>query len=120
MFQGDWIHSPTTTSHTSVTGMKIFQPRRMIWSYRKRGKLARTHRNTVTTQKVLPNSQAQFQNHAVFSIHSGVVMPTIANETGAYQPPRNMTTQIAESRLMFAYSARKNIANAMPEYSTMW
>ena len=32
MFQGDWIHSPTTTSHTSVTGMKIFQPRRMIWS----------------------------------------------------------------------------------------
>ena len=32
IFQGDWIHSPTTTSQTSVTGMKIFQPRRMIWS----------------------------------------------------------------------------------------
>ena len=32
MFQGDWIHRPTTTSQTSVTGMKIFQPRRMIWS----------------------------------------------------------------------------------------
>ena len=30
--QGDWIHRPTTTSQTSVTGMKIFQPKRMIWS----------------------------------------------------------------------------------------
>ena len=26
----------------------------------------------------------------------------------------------AETRMMLAYSARKNIANAMPEYSTMW
>ena len=32
MLNGDWIHRPTTTSQTSVTGMKIFQPRRMIWS----------------------------------------------------------------------------------------
>ena len=32
IFNGDWIHRPTTTSHTSVTGMKIFQPSRMIWS----------------------------------------------------------------------------------------
>ena len=30
--QGDSIHRPMTTSQTSVTGMKIFQPRRMIWS----------------------------------------------------------------------------------------
>ena len=32
MFQGEYSQAPTTTSHTSVTGMKIFQPRRMIWS----------------------------------------------------------------------------------------
>jgi hypothetical protein len=32
MFQGDWIHTPTTTNHSSVIGMKIFQPKRMIWS----------------------------------------------------------------------------------------
>jgi hypothetical protein len=32
MLNGDWIHRPTTTSQTSVMGMKIFQPRRMIWS----------------------------------------------------------------------------------------
>lgn len=32
MFQGEYSQAPTTTSHTRVTGMKIFQPRRMIWS----------------------------------------------------------------------------------------
>ncbi len=32
MLYGVCIHAPITTSQTSVTGMKIFQPRRMIWS----------------------------------------------------------------------------------------
>jgi hypothetical protein len=32
MFQGEWSQMPTTNSHTKVTGMKIFQPKRMIWS----------------------------------------------------------------------------------------
>jgi hypothetical protein len=32
MFHGVCIHTPITTSHTKVTGMKIFQPSRMIWS----------------------------------------------------------------------------------------
>jgi hypothetical protein len=32
MFQGVCIHTPTTTSQTNVTGIKIFQPKRMIWS----------------------------------------------------------------------------------------
>ena len=31
-----------------------------------------------------------------------------------------MITHSVETRIMLAYSARKNIANAMPEYSTMW
>ena len=38
---------------------------------------------------------------------------------GDSQPPRNMIDASVEIRIMFAYSARKNIANAMPEYSTM-
>src|SRR3982751_372930 len=71
-------------------------------------------------QKVLANSQNQFQNHDVETIQSGVFRPTAANETGASQPPRNITEASAETRMMLAYSARKNIANAMPEYSTMW
>jgi hypothetical protein len=32
MFHGVCIHTPTTTNQTSVTGIKIFQPNRMIWS----------------------------------------------------------------------------------------
>ena len=70
--------------------------------------------------KILANSQNQFQNHIVCTTHSGVRIPSKANETGEYQPPRNMTEASAETRRMLAYSARKNIANAMPEYSTMW
>ena len=31
-----------------------------------------------------------------------------------------MTAASAETRIMFAYSARKNIANDIPEYSIMW
>jgi len=32
MLRGVCIQMATTTNQTSVTGMKIFQPRRMIWS----------------------------------------------------------------------------------------
>ena len=32
MFQGESSQPAITSSHTSVTGMKIFHPRRMIWS----------------------------------------------------------------------------------------
>ena len=32
MFQDVCIRPPTSSSQMSVTGMKIFQPRRMIWS----------------------------------------------------------------------------------------
>src|SRR5436190_21557835 len=39
---------------------------------------------------------------------------------GDSQPPRNITEPSVDTRMMLAYSARKNIANAMPEYSTMW
>src|ERR1700748_559044 len=69
---------------------------------------------------VLANSQNQFQNHIDCTTHSGVCMPTSANESGEYQPPRNMIDASAETRMMLAYSARKNIANAIPEYSIMW
>src|SRR5664279_4535153 len=69
---------------------------------------------------ILANSQNQFQNHIDETTQPGVSMPTIENETGAIQPPRNITEASAETSRMLAYSARKNIAKAMPEYSTMW
>src|SRR5918994_6647580 len=39
---------------------------------------------------------------------------------GACQPPKNITATSALIRIMFMYSARKNSANVIPEYSTMW
>ena len=51
---------------------------------------------------------------------AGVSMPNRLQEIGALQPPRNSSTASAETRIMLAYSARKNIANDMPEYSIMW
>src|SRR5271157_1772209 len=38
--------------------------------------------------------------------------------SGDSQPPRNMVEQSVAIRIMFMYSARKNTANAAPEYST--
>src|SRR5438046_10633792 len=37
---------------------------------------------------------------------------------GLSQPPKKNTAVRVEIRIMLAYSARKNSANAMPEYST--
>src|SRR5512137_2489921 len=45
-------------------------------------------------------------------------MPSGRKPTGDSQPPRNMIEVSAETRIMLAYSARKNSAKAMPEYST--
>src|SRR5215468_9954776 len=38
--------------------------------------------------------------------------------TGDSQPPKKNTAVSAEIRIMLAYSARKNSAKAIPEYST--
>src|SRR5688500_12481816 len=39
---------------------------------------------------------------------------------GLSQPPTKNSDTRKLTRIMFAYSARKNSANADPEYSTMW
>ena len=39
---------------------------------------------------------------------------------GARQPPRNSVTASAETVVMLMYSARKNMANFIEEYSVMW
>src|SRR6187402_371575 len=63
----------------------------------------------VTTTKVLMPSQIQ----PGIQLRSGASM-------GGSQPPRNMVTARMETSHMLAYSARKNIAKLMPEYSIMW
>ncbi len=63
----------------------------------------------VTTTKVFRPSQIQ----------PGIQAST-AESIGGSQPPRNMMTARIETSHMLAYSARKNMAKLMPEYSTMW
>src|SRR5215211_567261 len=62
--------------------------------------------------KILTNSQAKLG--AVMSMTGVGGSPS----NGLSQPPQKNTAVSAEMRIMFAYSARKNSANAMPEYST--
>src|SRR5438445_12533871 len=58
-------------------------------------------------KKILANSHA----------NGGIALVSSLSQ-GAAQPPRNMTVASADTRIMLAYSPRKNSAKGMPEYST--
>src|SRR3982074_2598306 len=58
-------------------------------------------------KKILANSHA----------NGGIAFKS-GESTGAAQPPRNMTVASADTRIMLAYSPRKNRAKGMPEDST--
>src|SRR5213595_1021475 len=58
-------------------------------------------------KKILANSHA----------NGGIALRSGASK-GAVQPPRNMTVASVDTRIMLAYSPRKNSAKGMPEYST--
>src|SRR5210317_1932978 len=65
---------------------------------------------------IFTNSQGRppAVNHASHEISLRNVHPS----KGDAQPPRKNTAVNVEIRIMLAYSARKNNANATPEYST--
>src|SRR5678815_1947970 len=50
----------------------------------------------------------------------GGIQVSTTESTGACQPPKNMIAVSALISHMFMYSARKKMANDMPEYSIMW
>src|SRR5690606_14640324 len=106
-------NSPSTKIHTSVIGMKTFQPRRMIWSYRYRGNVARNQRKQNKKIQTLMNSHRKCgaASHAS-QLGSGQA------SNGEIHPPKKKIEVSAEIRIMLTYSATKNTANAMPEYST--
>src|SRR6267142_6606019 len=58
-------------------------------------------------KKILANSHAK----------GGTALVSALSQ-GAAQPPRNMMVASADTRIMLAYSPRKNRAKVMPEYST--
>src|SRR3954468_16301629 len=62
-----------------------------------------------TIRKILISSHANGGTHS-----------RIGASSGACQPPKNITAVSALIRYMLTYSARKNMAKVMPEYSTMW
>src|SRR6185312_14137252 len=49
---------------------------------------------------------------------AGMLEGSMNPSNGLSQPPKKKIAVNAEIRIMLAYSARKNSANAMPEYST--
>jgi acyl-CoA thioesterase-1 len=70
----------------------------------------------VAKKNALMTSQAQppFQIQSTDQCTSALTQPWI----GLVQPPRNRIGARNDTRIMFAYSVRKNTANGAPEYST--
>jgi hypothetical protein len=67
---------------------------------------------------VARNQRKRNRKNEIFSASQW--KPSGRKATGDSQPPRNRTEVSVATRIMLAYSARKNMAKAMPENSTMW
>src|SRR5436309_6212058 len=100
------------TMFPSAKGSITFHPKRMSWSYRRRGSVARSQKNrnkkpyTFTVNQATPSIQARL---------AGSRVPGY----GAWYPPRNRTEAMQETRIMFAYSAMKKKAKRIPLYSVI-
>src|SRR5712692_12040552 len=64
-------------------------------------------------RNILMNSHVKGHLKGITSVNKYV-------SSGACQPPKNITAVSVEINSMFMYSAMKNSAKVMPEYSTMW
>jgi hypothetical protein len=91
------------TNHPKLNGKYDFHNNPINWSYLILGKLALTHINTNIINVVL------IANHG-----KGISIPNKGN-----QPPKNKIVVIADINIICEYSAKKNRANVMAEYSTL-
>src|SRR6056297_2396841 len=89
------------TRFTSAIGIKYFHENSIKWSTLILGNVQRTHISMVTTKYVF------------------IINHTKGGSRGPCQPPRKRVTAIAETRKIFVYSARKNMANRIAEYSVI-
>ena len=97
---------------TKVIGINIFQPNLIIWSYLYLGNVALNH-------KKLNIKIDDFNiSHIVPGIIDKYDPIKLLGEIGDNHPPKNITTHRNDTRIMFAYSAKKNNANLIPLYST--
>ena len=98
-------------SQKKVIGRNTFHPNLMIWSYLYLGRVALSQRNIKTNMSVLKESQI---NPGINDKYGSNIVPW----NGDNHPPKNMILHKILINIKFMYSAKKNMANAIPEYST--
>jgi hypothetical protein len=89
----------TARIQTRLTGMIVFQPSAMNWSYRSRGSVPRSQMNTKMNTTTLATNHSTGHQPALAPCHSEI-------GHGARQPPRNSVDASAETVTMLMYSAR--------------
>ena len=90
-------------------GRKTFQPSLINWSYRYRGRVARTHKKQKSIKVIFSKNQ----------ITPGIWFNGFILNGGS-QPPKNRMLAIALINIIAAYSPRKNKAKGIDEYSTKY
>src|SRR4030042_2151285 len=96
-----YARSPVMIKFKKAKGNKNFQAKSINWSTLKRGKVHLNHIITKTRKKLFIKNQTQ------------------EGRNGPFHPPRKRVVAMAETRKRLAYSAKKKIANFIPEYSTL-
>lgn len=97
----------TKTKYTKLTGSKTFQPSPINWSYRYLGTLPRTKIKIKTTKKTFKHNQPHVGNHSK--------TPVIE-----FQPPKKKIEIKQDIINILEYSAKKNKAKVIAEYSTLY
>ena len=105
---------PVTRIFASASGSITFQPRFINWSYLKRGIDQRTQ---IKKNRIGISYAAKTLNWAIASIGEPVGKASFSYKKGTSQPPKKRRTIIADAVTIFAYSAKKNRPNFIPEYS---
>ena len=91
---------------TMLNGSRTFQEKAINWSIRKRGISA-----------LVPNKM-KMKAPALASVSTICKPSPTSSPKGQFQPPRNTTVASMTMRKSAVYSARKNIPQRMPLYST--
>ena len=107
------VIKPTNKRITKEKGIKYFQQNAISWSTLNLGRVHLSHIWTRTKNNPLDANQ---KNCSTGTNHvQPNVFPKYPN--GDWYPPKNIIATIAETANILVYSAIKNIANFIPEYS---
>lgn len=97
-----------TSKKAKEIGKNIFQPKRISWSYLYLGKVPLTIINITIKNTVF------IENHITPGTKLNKYISIIE-----YHPPKNKITVNAHISIILLYSAKKNKANPIAEYSTL-